>query len=127
MAASSDSLQNAGTPAGQDGTVDSAIAEAAAGEVSGAQDAGGAAGWRSSRRWLALAAWAACFAVAFVTTLRLSQTIGSHSDAAAPMLQGWDMLHGNLLQHGWITADVPYFPTEVTEDAFIALVRGLNS
>jgi hypothetical protein len=126
MAASSDSLQNAGTPAGTDDTVDSAIADAA-GETRGAQDAGRTAGWRSSRRRLALAAWAACFAVAFAATLRLSQTIGSHSDAAAPMLQGWDMLHGNLLQHGWITADVPYFPTEVTEDAFIVLVRGLNS
>jgi hypothetical protein len=128
MAASSDSLRNEVTPAVTDGTVASAIADAAGpGDIRVAEDRGGAAGWRAPRRWLVLAAWAACFAVAFVTTLRLSQTIGSNSDSAAPALQGWDMLHGNLLQHGWITADVPYFPTEVTEDALIVLVRGLNS
>jgi hypothetical protein len=67
------------------------------------------------------------FGVVFALNLRLSQTMASNSDSAGPMLQGWDMLHGNFLQHGWITADVPYYPTEVTEDALVALVRGLNS
>jgi hypothetical protein len=76
---------------------------------------------------MVLSGWALCFVVAFAANLRLSQTIASNSDSASPALQGWDMLHGNLLQHGWITADVPYFPTEVTEDALVVLVRGLNS
>jgi hypothetical protein len=89
---------------------------------------GGRAGARLAiGRCLAAAAWVAGFAVLFALNLRLSQTMASNSDSAGPMLQGWDMLHGNILQHGWITADVPYYPTEVTEDALVALVRGLNS
>ena len=72
-------------------------------------------------------AWVAGFAVVFALNLRLSQTMASNSDSAGPVLEGWDMLHGNILQHGWITADVPYYPTEVTEDALVTLVRGLNS
>jgi hypothetical protein len=71
--------------------------------------------------------WVLGFAVAFALNLRLSQTMASNSDSSGPMLEGWNMLHGNVLQHGWITADVPYFPTEVTEDALIVLIRGLNS
>src|SRR5882724_696105 len=109
MAASSDSLRNHLVPADADGTADSLYH------------------WGAPRPWLALAAWAACFPVAFAANLRLSQTVGANSDGASQVLQGWDMLHGNLLQHGWITSDVPFFPTEVTEDAFIVLVHGLNS
>ncbi len=139
MSASSDSLRNHLVPADTDGTVNGVTG---VGDVRDGRDAGSteraggtrrAAGWRALGRrgalgrWPALAAWAACFAVAFAANLRLSQTVGSNSDGASQVLQGWDMLHGNLLQHGWITSDVPFFPTEVTEDAFIVLVHGLNS
>jgi hypothetical protein len=86
-----------------------------------------ARGGPTTRRWLALAAWVLLLVVAFAANLRLSQTMAANSDSAGPVLQGWDMLHGNLLQHGWITADVPYFPTEVPEYALVGLVRGLNS
>jgi hypothetical protein len=80
-----------------------------------------------ARRWLAAGAATLMIAATFALNLRLSQTMGSNSDSAGPALEGWDMLHGNILQHGWVTADVPYFPTEVTEYALVVAVRGLNS
>jgi hypothetical protein len=63
----------------------------------------------------------------YLLNLRLSETINSNSDSAGPVLQGWAMMHGNILQHGWITADVPYYPTEVTEYGLISLITGLSS
>ena len=65
--------------------------------------------------------------VAFAASLRLSQTNATNSDGASQALQGWDMLHGNLLLHGWITGDVTYYTTEVPEYMLVELAHGLNA
>jgi len=82
--------------------------------------------WPRSR-WLAVAAWGVGLVVAFAANLRLSQTNATNSDGASQALQGWDMLHGNLLLHGWITGDVTYYTTEVPEYMLVELVHGLNA
>jgi hypothetical protein len=82
--------------------------------------------WPRSR-WLAAATWGLALVVAFAANLRLSQTNATNSDGASQALQAWDMLHGNLLLHGWITGDVTYYTTEVPEYMLVELVHGLNA
>jgi len=79
------------------------------------------------RRWAVTAAWALGAVAAFACYLRLSRTRAVNSDGASQALQGWDMLHGNLLLHGWTLGDVSYYTTEVPQYALVELVRGLNS
>jgi hypothetical protein len=38
----------------------------------------------------------------------------------------WDMLHGNVLLHGWTMGDVTYYTTELPEYMLVELARGLN-
>ena len=82
--------------------------------------------WPRSR-WLAVAAWGLGLVVAFAANLRLSETNATNSDGASQALQAWDMLHGNLLLHGWIAGDVTYYTTEVPEYMLVELVHGLNA
>src|SRR4029077_7207841 len=76
-------------------------------------------------------AWLAAFAVAavvlFIAYLRMSRTYPVTSDGADQALQAWDMLHGNLLLHGWTIADVTYYTTEVPQYMLVELVRGLGA
>ena len=78
------------------------------------------------RRWLTAVAWAVGVVAAFALNLRLSQTTPANSDGASQGLQAWDLLHANVLLHGWITGDVAYFPNDVSVYALIDLVHGLN-
>jgi hypothetical protein len=84
--------------------------------------------WRSARPF---AAWGAALLVAaavlFWCYLRESQTAGVNSDGAGMALQGWDMLHGNLLLSGWWLADVTFYTFEVPLDALVEAVHGLNA
>ena len=52
-------------------------------------------------------------AVLFVCYWRQSLTQPISSDGAANALQAWDMLHGNLLLHGWLLSDVSFHTTEL--------------
>src|ERR1700742_3241111 len=76
-------------------------------------------------------AWPAGFAVAaavlFFAYLRLSNTYPENSDEANLGLQAWDMLHGNLLLHGWMLSDVSFFTTELPQYMLLELVGGLNN
>ena len=78
-----------------------------------------------SARW----AWPAGLSVAAIVLfwcfLRFSGTYPSDTDGSDQALQAWDMLHGNLLLHGWTIADVTYYTTELPQYAFIELIRGL--
>ncbi|HMI26552.1 MAG TPA: hypothetical protein VK594_18875, partial [Streptosporangiaceae bacterium] len=78
-------------------------------------------------RWAWLAALAVAAIVLFLCFLRFSWTYPVTSDGADQALQGWDMLHGNLLLHGWTIADVTYYTTEVPQYMLIELVRGLGA
>ena len=63
---------------------------------------------------------------AFACYLRLSRTRAVNSDGASQALQAWDMLHGNLLLHGWSLGDVSYYTTEVPQYMLVEFLRGLN-
>jgi hypothetical protein len=62
----------------------------------------------------------------FVAYLHLARTTSVNSDGAAVALQAWDVLHGNWLLHGWRTADVSFYPTEVPQHALAEAVSGLS-
>jgi hypothetical protein len=74
--------------------------------------------------------WIAGFAIAgmslFLVYLRLALTSAVSSDGASIALQAADMLHGNLLLHGWRVADVSFYTTELPQYMLIELVRGLS-
>jgi hypothetical protein len=79
------------------------------------------------RPWAVPAAWVVAVIVLFACYLQLSRTRAVNSDGAGQALQAWDMLHGNLLLHGWLLGDVSYYTTEVPQYMLVELLRGLNS
>jgi hypothetical protein len=74
--------------------------------------------------------WCAGFLLAGVALfwcyLRQSQTYPVNSDGASNALQAWDMLHGNLLLHGWYLSDVSFYTTELPEYMLVEAVHGLG-
>ena len=80
-------------------------------------------GWRR-------AAWAsggaAVAVLLFLAYLQQSRQVAAGSDGASIALQGWDMLHGNLLLHGWTVSDVSFYLTELPQYALVEAVRGLS-
>jgi hypothetical protein len=84
----------------------------------------------TSTRARLLASWC-LFALAGVALwavyLRVSRTQPVNSDGASQALQAWDMLHGNLLLHGWWLSDVPFYSTELPEYMLVEAIRGLNA
>ena len=66
-------------------------------------------------------------AVLFVCYWRQSLTQPISSDGAANALQAWDMLHGNLLLHGWMLSDVSFYTTELPQYMLIEVVHGLGA
>jgi len=56
-----------------------------------------------------------------------SRTQGADSDSAGQVLQGWDMVHGNLLLRGWVTSDVSFYTFEIPVDGLVAAVDGLRT
>jgi hypothetical protein len=84
----------------------------------------------NSSRYPARWVWPACYAggaiLLFLCYLRVSGTQPVTSDGASIALQGWDMLHGNLLLKGWSLADVTFYTTEVPEYALVEIFRGLG-
>jgi hypothetical protein len=85
------------------------------------------AGRGPARSW----AWPAGFTVAgvvlFLCYLRLSRTTAVTADGASNALQAWDMLHGNLLLHGWTVSDVPFYTTELPEYMAVEFARSLSA
>jgi hypothetical protein len=65
-------------------------------------------------------------AVLFLCYWRQSLTQPISSDGAANALQAWDMLHGNLLLHGWLLSDVSFYTTELPQYMVIEAIRGLG-
>jgi hypothetical protein len=82
---------------------------------------------RRLARWVWLAGFVVAAVVLFIAYLRMSRTYPATSDGADQALQAWDMLHGNVLLHGWTLGDVTYYSTEIPQYAFIELVRGLGA
>jgi hypothetical protein len=101
-----------------------------------ANDSSNAAGERRSLNyigqssWRRRAAWIAGFTlsavVLFLCCLRLSRTAVVTSDDSSNALQAWDMLHGNLLLHGWALSDVSFYTTELPKYLLAEAVLGLG-
>jgi hypothetical protein len=92
----------------------------------GATATPGATASPRSRRWLVFGAWLCAAAGLFLCYLRISRTVPANSDGAANALQAWDMLHGNLLLHGWWLSDVSFYTTELPQYMLVELVHGLS-
>jgi hypothetical protein len=60
----------------------------------------------------------------FAAYLRLSWTAPVNSDGAANILQVADLLHGNLLLHGWWLSDVSFYTTELPQYVLIEAILG---
>ena len=86
---------------------------------------------RPAPAWARRLAWPVLFAAAglalFAAYLRQAQAVPVNSDGGSFALQAWDMLHGNVLLHGWTTADLTFYTTELPQYALIELARGLNA
>jgi hypothetical protein len=65
-------------------------------------------------------------AALFTAYLHLSRTDPNNSDGAAIALQAQNMLHGNLLLHGWILSDVSFYTTELPQYMLVEAVHGLG-
>ena len=79
------------------------------------------------RRMLGSAALAVAVVLLFVAYLRVSRTYTENSDSANILLMSWDMLHGNLLLHGWYLSDVSFYPTELPQYAMLEGLIGLHA
>jgi hypothetical protein len=79
-----------------------------------------------ARRWLAAAAWAVGGLSLAAVFLRISLGGRINSDGANQALQGWDLLHGHLLLHGWLMGDVNFYFLEVPLNGITAAVFGLG-
>jgi hypothetical protein len=81
----------------------------------------------SARRLLAAAAVALAVALLFLAYLRVSRTYPENSDESNDLLMAWDMLHGNVLLHGWYLSDVSFITTELPQYALLVWVFGLHT
>jgi hypothetical protein len=83
------------------------------------------AGGRRRRSWAALTVLG-CTGLLFFCYLRIAGTVRVNSDAAGLVLQASDMLHGNLLLHGWWDTDVSFITTELPEYMGVTAVAGVR-
>jgi hypothetical protein len=81
----------------------------------------------SARRLLAAAAVALAVALLFLAYLRMSRTYPENSDESNDLLMAWDMLHGNVLLHGWYLSDVSFITTELPQYALLVWLFGLHA
>ncbi len=98
-----------------------------------AGDARAPGDWRQSgpvairRRVLASAAGVLAVALLFVAYLQVSRTYPENSDEANILLMAWDMLHGNVLLHGWYVSDVSFYTTELPQYVLLERLIGLHT
>ena len=86
---------------------------------------------RPRRPWLVRSlaglGWTAAAALVFALFLRISLEKLMTSDGANNALQAWDMLHGNLVLHGWIVGDVTFYTFELPLIAILEFFLGLHA
>jgi hypothetical protein len=86
---------------------------------------------RPPRPWLlrslAGLGWTAGAALVFALFLRISLEKLMDSDGANNALQAWDILHGNLVLHGWIVGDVTFYTFELPLIAILEFFLGLHA
>jgi hypothetical protein len=79
------------------------------------------------RGWVEVAAFAVAALALFAVYLRLSRTVPENSDQANILLVASDMLHGNLLLHGWYLTDVSFYTTELPQYALLEIFFGVHA
>jgi hypothetical protein len=79
------------------------------------------------RRWAEAAGFVVFAAALFAVYLRLSRTSPENSDQANILLAASDMLHGNLLLHGWYLTDVSFYTTEEPQYALLEIFFGVHA
>jgi hypothetical protein len=80
-----------------------------------------------AHRWWIAAAWTAGGLALLGLLFRISLSFPQDSDGANSALQAWDMLHGNLLLHGWIVGDATFYTFELPLYAMTEFFFGLHS
>jgi hypothetical protein len=81
----------------------------------------------SARRLLAAAAAVLAVALLFLAYLQVSGTYPENSDESNDLLMAWDMLHGNVLLHGWYLSDVSFITTELPQYLLLERLFGLHT
>jgi hypothetical protein len=66
-------------------------------------------------------------ALLFVAYLQMSRTYPENSDESNILLMAWDMLHGNVLLHGWYLSDVSFYTTELPQYVMLERFIGLHT
>jgi hypothetical protein len=82
------------------------------------------------KRWLGavlIVVAVACACALFAVLDRISYNFPADSDSANNALQAWNMLHGNLLLHGWIIGDATYYTFELPLFMITEAIFGLGS
>jgi hypothetical protein len=70
--------------------------------------------------------WTITTATLFLCYIHVASSAVVTSDGASNALQAWDMLHGNLLLHGWRLSDVSFYTTELPQYLVIERFTGLT-
>jgi len=81
----------------------------------------------TARRLLIAAGCVLAVALLFLAYLRVSRTYPENSDESNDLLMAWDMLHGNVLLHGWYLSDVSFITTELPQYALLVWLFGLHA
>jgi hypothetical protein len=81
----------------------------------------------TARRLLIAAGCVLAVALLFLAYLRVSRTYPENSDESNDLLMAWDMLHGNVLLHGWYLSDVSFITTELPQYALLVWLFGLHT
>jgi hypothetical protein len=81
----------------------------------------------TARRLLIAAGCVLAVALLFLAYLRVSRTYPENSDESNDLLMAWDMLHGNVLLHGWYLSDVSFITTELPQYALLVWMFGLHT
>ena len=79
------------------------------------------------RRGLIAVAVVLAVVLLFLAYLQVSRTYPENSDESNDLLMGWDILHGNLLLHGWYLSDVSFITTELPQYALLVGLLGLHT
>jgi len=79
------------------------------------------------RRVLTSAAILLAVGLLFVAYLQVSRTYPENSDESNILLMAWDMLHGNVLLHGWSLSDVSFYTTELPQYVMLERFIGLHT
>ena len=116
-------VPRSGTPERSSALPAAAPARGDAGPV----DSPGSARRAVARRLLAAAAAVLAVGLLFVAYLQMSRTYPENSDESNDLLMAWDMLHGNVLLHGWYLSDVSFITTELPQYLLLEHLFGLHA